>query len=1378
MTSIIILSYNTLTYTRWCLESIRRFTEPGTYEIIVVDNASTDGSRAFLRQQEDVRLIESEGNLGFPKGCNVGMAAARGDALLLLNSDTIVTPRWLVQLRRALDSRPEVGAVGCVSNYVANYQQIDVPYLGSEGGLDALFSFAEQYNCSDPAKWERRLRLVGFCYLVKRAVYEKIGGLDERFSPGNYEDDDYSLRIWQAGYECLLCRDTFIHHFGNRSFQQLFEAQGAGDGGLSKKFNATLQKNLKKFCAKWHVDEKYHMGKLRDIFPNWKGPEVVSLAEIQQAIKAAGQRQKRSEQLTAAIDAADEAAVRALLPEVAAEAAPTGVELFLMGRGTLLLGDVETAEACLRQAQQTAGLPGWCRGACASALAQIYEKTGRLEEAVEALRVSIAEKTVETGLREEYSNLLFHLHYLTTPPEELLATAKEYGKLLAGIRPYHHAHKRRHARLRVGYVSPDFCRHIVAFFAYALLMHYDRRVFDVYCYQNGLEDDVSRELRAQVTAWRNVQGMEAGAVARQIREDEIDILVDLAGHTGGNLLPVFAYRPAPVQLSAIGYFGTTGVPGMDYVLTDEVVEPPEGSSDAYFTERLYRLPVSQLCYMWHDRPPAPGEAPCRRTGYVTFGCFNAFAKLNDKVLAAWAEILRQVPRSRLFLKQAVFRTAYGQRLAAAKLQAAGIDLVRVDFAAAEPDYLGAYHAVDIALDPFPYPGGGTTCDALYMGVPVVTLRGSRHGARFGAGLLTYAGCPELVASSVADYVARAVALARDPTRIERYHETLRRQVHASPVMQGETYCIEVERAYQVMYARFLYGNDVSRAAADARDALSRAQGAGDWAAAVQAAGALSGLTARREEAAYADAAGMAYLSLADWPRAYYWLARGSRQRAARPAYHAWALGLAALEQDAYVTAAEHFAEAMRLHDTEQGELREAFLTDLYTRHAVTCLMRGKTEEAAADYHRAARHAVTLEDRVGMTSSWLMSLHNRVHAPAELLKFHRSFNDILDGVARPYAHSAARHRHARLRVGYLSPDFRQQVMFYFYYQLLAGADRSRFELYAYSLGQRQDGFTEQVRQAVDHFRVLSGASYEAIAQTVYEDEIDVLVDLAGHAAGSGLAALAWRPAPVQISGLGYMDTTGLRTVDYLLTDDACDPQEAQHALSEQPLYLRSLFCYTGRSDVPAPQGAPCRENGYVTFGVFNRWQKVTDEMLGLWREIADAVPDAHFLLKCEALGDDRLAAEVYERLSVRGFDMAHVTLEPASADYMARYLDVDIALDTYPYVGGGTTCDALYMGVPVVTRYGAARGTRYAYSMLRAAGLAELAAATPEAYVRCAVALAQDSELLDSLHRRLRQMVLAAPLMDTPAYVREVEADYQRVFCAWRDRAGKGEGTGD
>ena len=1370
MTSIIILSYNTCRFTRTCLESIRRFTEPGTYEIIVVDNASTDGSRAYLRAQPDVRLIESDVNLGFPKGCNVGMEAARGDALLLLNSDTLVTPRWLTQLRRALESRPEVGAVGCVTNYAGNFQQIDVPYLGDDGGIEALFAFAEHFNHSDPEKWERRIRLVGFCFLVKRAVYEVIGGLDERFSPGNYEDDDYSLRIWQAGYECLLCRDTFIHHFGNRSFAQLFEEQKEGYEAAARQFNATLRKNEGKFLAKWHVRDDYAWGNLCDFFPGWQGPEVVTLTEVEARRVSALPRRQQREALAAAIDVGHKRRVRSLLRTLASKEAQEGVDLFLMGRGTLLLGDVETGEACLRQAEQAGDLPDWCRGACASALARIYEKTGRLEEAERALRASLAEKTAATGLRAEYSNWLFHLHYHEKTPQELLAAAQGYGKLLAGIKPYRHARRRSHARLRIGYVSPDLDRHIVAFFAYALLMHYDRHAFDVYCYQSGAEDGVSGELRAQVTVWRNVQGLEDGALARQIYEDEIDVLVDLAGHTAGNRLPVFAYRPAPVQLSAIGYFGTTGVPGMDYVLTDEVVDPPaeEGGSDAYFTERLYRLPVSHLCYMWHDRPPAPGEAPLRQTGYVTFGSFNAFAKLGDRVLAAWAEILRRVPGSRLFLKQSVFDTPYGQRLAAAKLQAAGIDLARVDFALAEPDYLGAYHAVDIALDPFPYPGGGTTCDALYMGVPVVTLAGAYHGARFGAGLLSYAGCPELVADSVADYIERAVALASDPARIEHYHETLRRQVHASPVMQGETYCIEVERAYQVMYARFLHREDLAAGAAPARAALTRAYDAGDWEEAVQAAGALVGCTARAEEGGFADRVGMAYLNLADFPRAGYWLARGERQRRELPAYHAWALGLAAAQQKRYRAAVSHFAEAERGSDAERGELREAFLADLYTRHAAARLVCGETEEAAADYRRAARHAVTLKDRVGMTSSWLLSLHNRVHAPEELLKFHRSFNEVLKGIAKPYAQPLARHRHARLRIGYLSPDFRQQVMFYFYYQLLAGADRTQFELYAYSLGYQQDGFTEQVRQAVDVFRSLAGADYAAIAKAIYDDEIDVLVDLCGHTANSGLAALAWRPAPVQVSGLGYVDTTGLAAVDYLLTDDACDPRGAQAFLSEQPLYLRSLFCYTGRSDVPQPQGTPCRENGYVTFGVFNRWQKVTDEMIALWKEIADAVPGAHFLLKGEAFGDDRLADEVYARLAAHGLPMAHVTLEPASADYMTRYLDVDIALDTYPYVGGGTTCDALYMGVPVVTRYGAARSTRYALSMLRAAGLPELAAATAADYVRCAVALAGDAELLDRLHRNLRQMLLASPLMDTPAYVRELEAAYRRLFRQWYD----------
>ena len=223
-TSIVILSYNTLQLLQLCIESIREHTEAGTYEIIVVENASKDGSAAWLKEQSDLRCIYNEKNLGFPKGCNQGLAIATGTELLLLNSDTVVTQNWLKNLRCALYSSPQAGAAGCVTNYCSNDQQIEVPY----GDLEEMQLFAAEYNkASDPVRWEKKATLVGFCYLFKREVLEKIGWLDEQFSPGNFEDDDYSLRILQAGYDLLLCRDTFIHHFGSASFLQSCTKQEA-----------------------------------------------------------------------------------------------------------------------------------------------------------------------------------------------------------------------------------------------------------------------------------------------------------------------------------------------------------------------------------------------------------------------------------------------------------------------------------------------------------------------------------------------------------------------------------------------------------------------------------------------------------------------------------------------------------------------------------------------------------------------------------------------------------------------------------------------------------------------------------------------------------------------------------------------------------------------------------------------------------------------------------------------------------------------------------------------------------------------------------------------------------------------------------------------
>jgi O-antigen biosynthesis protein len=241
-TSIIILTYNKLDYTKLCIESIRKYTKEGTYEIIVVDNNSTDDTALWLNQQKDIKTILNAENLGFPKGCNQGIEIASGENILLLNNDVIVTKSWLENMERCLYNSENVGAVGCVTNSCSYYHVINVQY----DSIEKMQEFAVQYNVPNSDLWEERLKLVGFCMLIKKEVVDKVGILDEQFTPGNYEDDDYSARIRKAGYRLILCKDTFIHHFGSTSFKENNVA-----------FLKLLETNRKKFEDKWGFDPDY-----------------------------------------------------------------------------------------------------------------------------------------------------------------------------------------------------------------------------------------------------------------------------------------------------------------------------------------------------------------------------------------------------------------------------------------------------------------------------------------------------------------------------------------------------------------------------------------------------------------------------------------------------------------------------------------------------------------------------------------------------------------------------------------------------------------------------------------------------------------------------------------------------------------------------------------------------------------------------------------------------------------------------------------------------------------------------------------------------------------------------------------------------------------
>lgn len=244
-TSIVILTYNQLNYTKMCINSIKLYTKTD-YEIIVVDNASTDGTVEWLKEQRDITIIFNDVNKGFPAGCNQGILKADGDVIILLNNDTIVTPRWLDNILTCLNSSEKTGAVGVRSNSAGANQTIATGY----SNFEEMILFAEKFNVSNAAHWEERIRLTGFCFAVKKRVVNEVGLLDERFFPGNYEDDDYSFRIRQAGYRLMLCGDTFIHHYDGTSFQN--------DPTPTEATTNAFYTNQKRFTEKWGFNPSYH----------------------------------------------------------------------------------------------------------------------------------------------------------------------------------------------------------------------------------------------------------------------------------------------------------------------------------------------------------------------------------------------------------------------------------------------------------------------------------------------------------------------------------------------------------------------------------------------------------------------------------------------------------------------------------------------------------------------------------------------------------------------------------------------------------------------------------------------------------------------------------------------------------------------------------------------------------------------------------------------------------------------------------------------------------------------------------------------------------------------------------------------------------------
>ncbi len=427
---------------------------------------------------------------------------------------------------------------------------------------------------------------------------------------------------------------------------------------------------------------------------------------------------------------------------------------------------------------------------------------GRLDEALIAYRRATALKPDDAIA---FSNMLVCLNYDDSrTSDQLFAAHREWDELYGGPapRPSTYANSREpERRLRVGYVSPDFRAHSVAYFLMPLFEGRSPQAVEVFCYADVIRPDaITAQLRSLSDRWLSTVGMPDDALAARIRADCIDILVDLAGHTAYNRLGVFARKPAPVQMTWLGYPNTTGLQAIDYRLVDDVTDPP--GADVFASETLLRLPDGFLCYSGPQDAPVTSAPPSLKAGAITFGSFNNPAKLSASTVDVWAQLLTRLPDARLLLKGKPFADEATSAYFLARMNERGIAPQRVQLVAWLPSgtaHLALYEQIDIALDPFPYNGTTTTCEALWMGVPVIALRGERHSARVGASLLRQAGLEDFVAGSANDYVEIALALAANPGRLHDLRCTLRQRMTASTLCDGKGFAQKMERAYRTMW---------------------------------------------------------------------------------------------------------------------------------------------------------------------------------------------------------------------------------------------------------------------------------------------------------------------------------------------------------------------------------------------------------------------------------------------------------------------------------------------------------------------------------------------------------------------------------------------------
>ncbi|MEM9007662.1 MAG: tetratricopeptide repeat protein, partial [Cyanobacteria bacterium P01_F01_bin.86] len=1059
-----------------------------------------------------------------------------------------------------------------------------------------------------------------------------------------------------------------------------------------------------------------------------------------------------------------------------------------LGNALRYLGKSAQATVAFRQALQLK--PNFAEAH--NNLGNVLRDQGKLPEAIAAFRQALQ---LKSDYVVAHSNLIFTLN--CSGDYEPSAIYQEHQQWAAcqtaamprNMQPYNN-NGDGDRRLRIGYVSSDFRTHSVAYFLEPLLANHDHSKFAIICYaDNPKTDQTTQRLQEFADDWRDIVALNNEQLAKLIRQDQIDILVDLAGHTKGDRLRVFAYKPAPVQVSYLGYPSTTGLDTMDYRFTDAWADP-EGQTEHLHTERLMRLPQGFLCYQPAPDCPDVKPSPALATGHVTFGSFNDLAKVSPHLIAHWSAILLAVPNAKMLIKARALADVGTRDDVYSLFKQQGIAADRVELLGRIPsptEHLALYNQVDIALDTFPYNGTTTTCEALWMGVPVITVAGEAHVSRVGVSVLSVVGLPELITDSAEAYCQKAIALANDLEHLQALRETLRDRMQASPLMNAQLIAQSVEDAYRTMWQSWC-GSAAATLGTQLRSAAQLLYGGELEQAALQ----YQSVLQQDPDHAYANfCLGCVYQKQVDFARA---IACYQKAIAVKPDYIEALNNLGNIyEEQKSAKAIECYQKIVELQPHKpytyvnlgvalrfQGKLTEAIaayrqalqldpnFAQTHSNLGNALNDQGKFTAAIAAYRRALE---LNPDFPQAYNNLLFGLnYSSDYEPTEIYHEHRQWAERQAAVYPPVTQTPGRDYDAqrRLRIGYVSGDLKTHSVAYFMEPLLAAHDHDKFEIICYANNTQTDKTTQRLQQLADGWRDISPLSHEQVVALIQQDQIDILIDLSGHTKGNRLPVFACQPAPVQISYLGYPNTTGLDTIDYRFTDAWADPEgTTEHLHTEQLVRLpHGFLCYQPAANCPDVSPLPACKTGHITFGSFNNLPKINAQIVAHWSAILLAVPASRMILKAKPLADVGTQDEIYNLFKQHGVDRDRIDLLgriPSHPEHLALYNQIDIALDTFPYHGTTTTCEALWMGVPVITLAGQTHVSRVGVSLLASIGFPELIAESAEAYVQTAIALANDLDRLQHLRTVLRDRVQAAPLTNAHLITQSIENAYRKMW---------------